>query len=151
MRQRRCRRTPGTSSGRWGWGGVAMLAVGVGLRALAGQAAARPTVAPVTLVVKATPEPQPLCDACLHLTGRVKSPKAVCRRKRVLAGAFRYRAGTEYAGTTYREERFTWTDGQGRIDHLAVSVEPLAWIRLTVPKQRIGRVLCKAAQAKVTL
>jgi hypothetical protein len=113
-------------------------------------AAAAPISAKVSVTLHAKPDPQTYCEYCIHVSGRVSSPKAVCRSKRDLDEAVGYKAGSPNAGKTFRGD-FTTTDGQGRFDVVLSSGEPLAWFEVIAPKKRIGGVVCQAARAKVTL
>lgn len=113
-------------------------------------AAAAPTSAKVSVTLHAKPDPQTYCEDCIRFSGRVSSAKAVCRSRRALEEALRYKAGSANAGKTYRGD-FTTTDGQGRFDVVLSSGEPLAWFEVIVPKKRIGGVVCQGARAKVTL
>jgi hypothetical protein len=116
----------------------------------AGLAGAKPPPpAPVEATIQAKPDPQIYCDECIRFSGRVTSPKAVCRSNRTLENALRYRAGSPSAGRTYRED-FVATDRQGKWDIVTSSGEPLAWFEVIVPKKQIGGVICQAARAKVT-
>jgi|GEM_PF-5182523 len=112
--------------------------------------AAAPTSAKVSVTLRAKPDPQTYCEYCIHVSGRVGSPKAVCRSKRDLEEALRYKAGSANAGKTFRGD-FTTTDGQGRFDVVLSSGEPLAWFEVIAPRKRIGGVICEAARAKDTL
>jgi hypothetical protein len=112
--------------------------------------AAAPISAKVSATLHAKPDPQTYCEDCIRFSGRVTSPKAVCRSKRELENALRYKAGSPNGGKTYRDD-FTATDGQGRFDVVLSSGEPLAWFEVIVPRKRIGGVVCQAARAKVTL
>jgi hypothetical protein len=117
-----------------------------------GMAAAKPPPpTPVTATIQAKPHPQVYCEDCIRFSGRVVSPKAVCRSHRVLGNAVSYRAGSPGAGKVYRDPHFVETDGQGRWNIVTGSGEPLAWLEVTVPKIRVGAVTCQAARAKVTL
>lgn len=121
----------------------------------AGVAAGTPnapdTSVPVTATIQAKPHPQVYCEDCIRFSGRVASPKAVCRSHRILGNAVSYRAGSPGAGKVYRDPHFVETDGHGRWNVLVGSGEPLAWLEVTVPKIRVGTVTCLAARAKVTL
>jgi hypothetical protein len=119
--------------------------------AATGVAAAKPPPpTPVTATIQAKPHPQVYCEECIRFSGRVSSPKAVCRANRILENALRYKPGSPSAGKTYRED-FVTTDGQGKWSIVTSSGEPLAWFEVIVPKKRIGGVICRAAHAKVTL
>jgi hypothetical protein len=120
--------------------------------AVAGMAAAKPPPpTPVTVTIQAKPHPQVYCEECIRLSGRVSSPKAVCRASRTLESATTYKAGSPGAGKVYRDPHFLATDGRGKWDVVTGSGEPLAWFEVIVPKKRIGGVNCEAARAKVTL
>jgi hypothetical protein len=110
-------------------------------------AVAAPIPAKVSVTIQAKPDPQVYCEECIRLSGRVSSPKPVCRSNRSLENALRYRSGK----TVYRDPHFAETDGRGRWKVVVASGEPLAWLEVIVPKQRIGGVICQAAHAKVTL
>ncbi len=128
-----------------------LVATGV-LVAISAAEAKPPTTAPVTLTIQAKSEPQVYCPECMRFSGRIASPKAACRAHRLLANAVRYRAGSENAGKTYHDAHFVETDGQGRWDIVVdPGPNPLAWMQVSVPKERIGNVVCQAARAKVTL
>lgn len=114
-------------------------------------AAAAPITAKVSVTIQAKPHPQVYCEECIRLSGRVSSPKAVCRAKRTLESATTYKAGSPAAGKVYRDPHFLETDGRGQWDIVTGSGEPLAWFEVIVPRKRIGGVICQAAHAKVTL
>lgn len=113
--------------------------------------AAGPVSVPTHVTIQARPAPQQYCPECIRFSGRVTSPKAVCRSHRVLGNALRYRAGSPYAGRTFRDPHFAESDGQGRWSVVVSSGEPLAWMEVTAPKERVGNVVCRAARDKVTL
>jgi len=115
------------------------------------RAVAAPITAKVAATIQAKPHPQVYCEECIRFSGRVSSPKAVCRAKRRLESATTYKAGSPNAGKVYRDPDFLSTDGQGKWNVVIGSGEPLAWLEVIVPKERIGRVICQAARAKVTL
>lgn len=110
-------------------------------------AAAAPITAKVSVTIQAKPSPQVYCEDCIRFSGRVASPKAACRSHRELGNALRYRK----EATIYRDPHFAESDGQGRWSVVTDPGEPLAWLEVIVPKQRIGGVVCKAARAKVAL
>jgi hypothetical protein len=110
-------------------------------------AAAAPITAKVSVTIQAKPQPQVYCEDCIRVSGRVASPKVACRSHRDLGNALRYRS----EATIYRDPHFAETDGQGRWSVVTDPGQPLAWVEVIVPKQRIGGVVCKAARAKVTL
>lgn len=114
-----------------------------------GSKAERPI--PVTLTVQAKSAPQVYCPECIRFSGRISSPKAACRSHRVLGNALRYRSGSPNAGRTFRDPHFAESDGRGRWSIVVSSSEPLAWMEVTVPKERVGNALCQAARGKVTL
>jgi len=110
-------------------------------------AAAAPITAKVSITIQAKPQPQVYCEDCLRFSGRIASPKVACRSHRELGNALRYRS----EATIYRDPHFAESDGQGRWSIVTDPGQPLAWVEVIVPKQRIGGVVCKAARAKVTL
>jgi len=123
----------------------------VALAALVPAAAlAAPASVPVTATIQAKPHPQAYCEECIRFSGRVSSPKAVCRAKRMLESATTYKAGSPSAGKVYRDPHFISINSQGKWDVVIGSGEPLAWFEVIVPKQRIGGVVCQAARARVT-
>lgn len=124
---------------------VAMVALLIPAGATAAQ------TAPVTVTIQARPHPQVYCEECIRFSGHVTSPKAVCRSKRLLESALRYKAGSPAAGKVYRDPDFLTTDGQGRWSVVTSSGEPLAWFEVIVPRKRIAGVVCEAARKKVTL
>lgn len=129
-------------------GSVAVVAV-IAIAGLAG--AKSPPSTPVTTTIQAKPDPQVYCEECIRFSGRVSSPKAVCRAKRTLESATAYKAGSPSAGKVYRDPHFLETDGHGKWNIVTNSGEPLAWLEVVVPKKRIGGVICQSARAKVTL
>lgn len=132
--------------------GRVTLAIAVLVIAVTGLAAAKPPPpTPVTATIQAKPHPQVYCEDCIRLSGRVSSPKAVCRANRTLESATTYKAGSPGAGKVYRDPHFLVTDDQGKWNVVTGSGEPLAWFEAIVPKKRIGGVVCQAAHAKVTL
>jgi hypothetical protein len=142
-------------TGGTGMGRVTLASAGamvVLMIAATGVAAAKPPPpTPVTATIQAKPHPQVYCEECIRLSGRVSSPKAVCRANRTLESATAYKAGSPAAGKVYRDPHFLDTDGQGKWSVVTGSGEPLAWFEVIVPKKRIGSVICQAARAKVTL
>lgn len=130
---------------------MALVTVAVVALLLPVEAVAAPITAKVTATIQAKPHPQVYCEECIRLSGRVSSPKAVCRANRMLESATAYRAGSPAAGKVYRDRDFLATDGQGKWDVVTGSGEPLAWFEVIVPRKRIGGVICQAAHAKVTL
>jgi len=112
--------------------------------------AARASV-PVSATIQAKAHPQVYCEECIRLSGRVSSPKPVCRANRTLESATAYRAGSPAAGKVYRDPHFLDTDGQGKWSVVTGSGEPLAWFEVIVPRKRVGGVVCQAARAKVRL
>jgi hypothetical protein len=125
---------------------TAVSALLLGLLTPAGVAAA-PITAKVSITIQAKPQPQPYCEDCVRFSGRVSSPKPVCRSKRTLENALRYRSGAK----VYRDPHFAETDGHDRWNIVISSGEPMAWMEAIVPKQKIGGVVCQAAHARVTL
>ena len=130
--------------------GYAAVAAVLAFVLLPAAVAAAPISAKVSVTLHAKPDPQTYCEDCIRFSGRVSSPKPVCRSKRDLEEALRYKAGSANAGKTFRGD-FTTTDGQGRFDVVVSSGEPLAWFEVIAPKKRVGGVVCQAARAKVTL
>lgn len=131
-------------------GGVLVMAVLA--ITVAGTAGAKPSPpAPVTVTIKSKPDPQALCPDCVTFFGAVHSPKPACVRKRVLEADLRIRH--RGAAETYHETYFVKTDGRGRWSKLLALIDGqrILWAIVQVPKERVGRVLCRAAQAKVTL
>jgi hypothetical protein len=142
--------TGGTGMGRVTLASAAAMVVL--MIAATGMAAVKPPPpTPVTATIQAKPHSQVYCEECIRFSGRVSSPKAVCRANRTLENATAYKAGSPAAGKVYRDPHFVETDGQGRWNVVVGSGEPLAWLEVTVPKIRVGTVTCLAARAKVTL
>jgi len=129
------------------------MAMAVLVIAGAGPAGAKPPASvPVSITLKSkevTPFGCP--ELCLKFYGAVRSPKPACTRNRVLTGdlRIRFRGATETSTVEY----FAEADGQGKFDTITALLDGqrILWVVVSVPKERIGGVLCGSASAKITL